>query len=202
MTRYAKGEAAAFAALYDALAPRLHRFCARLSRPGPEADDLFQETMLRLHRARASYIPGAPTLPWAFAIARSAYLDRLRLRRRRPEQVAGEDEDPTAIPVGATPESDALARALLTILARELERMSEKNRSAYVLLREEGFSVAEAAAVLGTSGEAVKQRAHRADEQIREAIRAAGWSLPSTARPAEKEKMSPRHAGGVPQSKP
>jgi hypothetical protein len=52
MQRYARGEAAAFGELYRALAPRLHRFCMRLSRRRSEADDVFQDALLRLHRAR------------------------------------------------------------------------------------------------------------------------------------------------------
>jgi DNA-directed RNA polymerase specialized sigma24 family protein len=43
-------------------------------------------------------------------------------------------------------------------------------------LREEGLSVAEAARVLGTTSDVVKQRAHRACEQIRAALRRAGWN--------------------------
>ena len=61
------------------------------------------------------------------------------------------------------------------VLTRELSRMSEKNRVAYVLLKEEGLSVKEAAAVLGTTEPVVRQRAHRAYEQLRAALGAAGW---------------------------
>ena len=53
--------------------------------------------------------------------------------------------------------------------------MSEKNRSAYILLKIEGLTAAEAAAVLGTTGDAVKQRAFRAYEALREALSRAGW---------------------------
>jgi RNA polymerase sigma-70 factor (ECF subfamily) len=54
--------------------------------------------------------------------------------------------------------------------------MSELSRTAYLLLKEEGLDVSEAAAVLGTSTDVVKQRAHRAYDQIRAALRAAGWT--------------------------
>jgi RNA polymerase sigma-70 factor (ECF subfamily) len=53
--------------------------------------------------------------------------------------------------------------------------MSEKNRVAYVLLKEEGLSVREAAAVLGATTAVVRQRAHRAYIQLRSALSAAGW---------------------------
>jgi transcriptional regulator with GAF, ATPase, and Fis domain len=54
--------------------------------------------------------------------------------------------------------------------------MSEKNRVAYVLVKEEGLSIKEAAAVLGTTAAVVRQRAHRAYMQLRTALSAAGWT--------------------------
>src|SRR5262249_5141163 len=74
-----------------------------------------------------------------------------------------------------SPESDVRARELVRVITEVLARMSEKNRVAYVLLREEGFSVREAAAVLGTTQPVVRQRADRAYEQMRAALGAAGW---------------------------
>ena len=85
---------------------------------------------------------------------------------------------PTAAPYRRRsygPEAQALAQDLLEIVTSELSRMSEKNRLAYVLLREEGLGASDAAAILGTTADVVKQRAHRAYEQIRAAVRAAGW---------------------------
>src|SRR5262249_5696610 len=157
----------------------LYRFCLRLGTHQPEADDYFQETLLRIHRARATYLEGANTLYWAFAIARSVSLDRLRYRRRRPEGLGSANEPAAEQRVRpderAPPEAAVRARDLVGILALELSRMSEKNRVAYVLLKEEGLSVKEAAAVLGTTAPVVRQRAHRAYEQLRRALGAAGW---------------------------
>ncbi len=179
MQRYARGDDNAFEALYQLLAPRLYRFCMRLSAHRSDADDLLQDTFLRLHRARATYLPGAVTLHWAFAIARSASLDRHRYRRRRPETTgAASDvaEDGVLSAHDAyRPEAELLANELRLLVTRELEKMSEKNRIAYILLREEGLMVKEAAAVLGTTADVVKQRAHRACEHLRRAVGAAGW---------------------------
>lgn len=83
MRRYGGGEDTAFDLLYEAMAPRLLRFCLRLTTIGADADDLFQETFLRVHRARATYMPGGNALHWAFAVARSVFRDRLRYRRKR-----------------------------------------------------------------------------------------------------------------------
>jgi RNA polymerase sigma-70 factor (ECF subfamily) len=179
MERYARGEERVFEQLYDLLAPRLYRFCARLANSVVEADDCFQETFLRLHRARATYVTGANPLHWAFAIARSVYLTRLRYWRRRPEQLGATRDVAEAgeLQVHATtPEAEVAAEHLHDTLACELSRMSEKNRVAYVLLKEENLSAREAAAVLGTTVDVVKQRAHRAYQSLKSALNSAGWS--------------------------
>jgi RNA polymerase sigma-70 factor (ECF subfamily) len=184
MQRYAQGEDAVFQELYTLMASRLYRFCLRLSGRKQDADDVFQETFLRLHRARATYQSGSSPLYWAFAIARSIHLDRLRYRRRRPEELGSEQDAAEDHSMAAddryNPEADVHAHHLADLVTLELSRMSEKNRVAYVLLREEELSVQQAAEVLGTTPAVVKQRAHRAYEQLRVAIGAAGWQ----ARPA------------------
>jgi RNA polymerase sigma-70 factor (ECF subfamily) len=177
MERYARGDDEVFERLYTHLAPRLHGFCRRLTMNEVEADDCFQETFLKLHRARATYVCGSNVLHWAFAIARSVYITRLRYRRRRPEEVGrsvdvGERED-LHTDHATTPEAQVMAQHLVELAATTLGRMSEKNRVAYTLLKEEGISAKEAAALLGTTPDVIKQRAHRAYEQIRTALDAS-----------------------------
>jgi RNA polymerase sigma-70 factor (ECF subfamily) len=178
MHRYASGEDGVFDELYRLMAPRLYRFCLRLATVKSDADDLFQETMLRLHRARATYLVGSNAMHWAFAIARSVHLDRLRYRRRRPEDLGSANDaaehDRLQTDDRYSPEAEVLARDLVGIVTTELARMSEKNRAAYVLLKEAGLSVKAAAAVLGTTAPVVRQRAHRAYEQLRIALGATG----------------------------
>jgi len=182
MRRYAKGDDGVFEELYRLLAPRVYRFCSRLAMHQQEADDCFQDTMLRIHRARATYLDGADPLPWAFAISRSVYLDRLRHRRRRPEDLGSANDVAEGERVHGddrySPEAAVRARDLQDLLTFELSRMSEKNRVAYVLLKEEELSIREAAAVLGTTAAVVRQRAHRAYMHLRTALSAAGWTQP------------------------
>ena len=182
MARYAIGEDEPLESLYRRMAPHLYRFLLRLGARIADADDDLQETFLRLHRARATYRRGANPMHWAYAIARSVYLDRLRRQRRRPQGSSitsdAADYEHLLIAEHASPEADARASQLVEIVARELNAMSEKLRAAYVLVREEGLGVTEAAALLGATGDAVKQRVHRACEQIRSALTDAGWQAP------------------------
>jgi RNA polymerase sigma-70 factor, ECF subfamily len=178
MDSYANGNDVVFEPLYALLAPPLYRFCLRLTARRADADDCFQETLLKLHRARATYVPGANALHWAFAIARSIYLTRSRYWRRRPEFI-GTIEDVAGnealhAHADSTPESQAMALDVLEAATVELNSMSEKNRIAYILTKQENVSAQDAAAILGTTAEVVRQRAHRAYAQLRAAIDRTG----------------------------
>ena len=63
MARYQEGDTAAASALIDRLSPRLYRFFAAQLDSRADADDLLQETWLRIHRVRHTYRPGQPVLP-------------------------------------------------------------------------------------------------------------------------------------------
>jgi RNA polymerase sigma-70 factor (ECF subfamily) len=175
MERYARGEDRAFAELYDALAPRLRRYLLRASGDPGWADDLLQQTMLQIHRARGRFTVGAEVLPWAFAIARRLLIDSLRRRRNECRTLSLETGGHEAGPVevaafqhGADELIDGqrLARAL----EAELERLPESQRLAFELVKNEGLSIREAAEVLGATPTAVKLRAHRAYAALRAAL--------------------------------
>jgi len=178
MERYARGDEAAFADLYDAIAPRLLGILRRATRDPSAAEDLMQQTLLHMHRARGSFIPGAPVMPWACAIARRLATDRAR--RRRVEQrlfaetPADDDRiqyDTTVVTVAA---DDLLhTRRLAWRIQQRIDALPELQRTAYRLLRQEGLSLKRAAEVLGTSVTAVKLRAHRASLALRAVLREA-----------------------------
>ncbi|MET0385987.1 MAG: RNA polymerase sigma factor, partial [Polyangiales bacterium] len=175
MDRYARGDSAAFEELYRLLSPRLYRLCTYLA-GREDADELLQEVFLKLHRARASFVPGGSVVAWSYAIARTTQLDRLRRRKRRPEAPleAAQLETRAAQP-GSDPESAAAQRALEAVFEKELGELSETLRAAYVMVKLEGLGCAEAASVLGVSTSAIKQRVHRASEQLKAALQASGW---------------------------
>src|SRR5215475_3029690 len=101
MERYARGEDQAFSELYDSLAPRLRRYLHRASRDPGWADDLLQQTMLQIHRARGRFIAGAEVFPWAFAIARRLLIDDARRRKHERRNVSLETGGPEETRVDA-----------------------------------------------------------------------------------------------------
>lgn len=173
MRRYGAGDDAAFAELYDHLAPRLFRFLMRQTRERAAAEDLLQLTLLRMHRARGQFVPGAAVTPWAFAIARRLVIDGQRRQSREADAVVQEDAATTENRPSVVPcAEDVLhTRRLAEHLERTLAALPESQRTAYELLKEDGLSLVEAAEVLGTTVTAVKLRAHRAYEALRSVLR-------------------------------
>jgi RNA polymerase sigma-70 factor (ECF subfamily) len=169
MDRCATGDVRAFDELYRRGAQRVRGFLIRLSGDPTLADDLTQETFVRIHRARGSFAAGSAALPWMFAIARNAFLDHTRR-----EQVRRSSGNQLAQPREAAPDTqgeDVLAaREMLGVVRRVLDELPMLQREAFVLIRFEGLSVAEAAQILGASEAAVKVRAFRAYEALREAL--------------------------------
>jgi RNA polymerase sigma-70 factor (ECF subfamily) len=168
MERYAGGDDEAFGPIYDALAPRLYGYLLRQTREGARAEDILQQTLLQIHRARASFIPGAEVMPWAFAIARRLLVDSIRRGRRETLSADGELDPGASAEAGA--DDLVQARQLAERLERELAKLPPAQRVAFELVKNEGLSMAEAAQVLGTTVAAVKLRAHRAYEALRLAL--------------------------------
>lgn len=169
MLRYAQGDDAAFPELYRLLAPRLYRLCRWLC--NADASELLQEVFLKIHRARATFVDSASVFAWSAAIARKTHVDRVRYRARRPE---------TALPssqielwcshAALSPDAPLLHGELERELERELGLLSDNLRVAYDLVKLRGRSYADASAELGAPVDALKQRVHRASEEIRASV--------------------------------
>lgn len=171
MDRYACGDARAFPELHRALAARLLAYLTRMSGSETLAGDLTQETFLRMHRARSSFARGGAVAPWAYAIARNVYLDHARAQKHRGTERL--PSDPGAEPPdarGADAEAVAIASETARAVERALAGLPASQREAFILIRYEGLSVQDAAAVLGTTASAVKLRAFRAYEALRAAL--------------------------------
>src|SRR3954453_22952175 len=128
MAGYLAGHIEAFDALYAALAGRIRRYLLSLCRDAAVADDLLQETFMRLHRSRRTYEPGRPVVPWVFAIARHVFLmhRRAAARRLRVHDALAEEmrrSNRTGDAVAVLAEGDALRRALLGVPAAQRQAL-------------------------------------------------------------------------------
>jgi len=174
MERYVDGDARAFRELYALVAPRLLGYLMKMAKSRALADDLLQQTFLKVHRARAAYVRGADPMPWIYAIAHRTFIDEVRKKKRAVVGVADGDEVPE-VAAGLTGEADGArdepADPELTKAALEaLEDLPTGQREAVVLTKLDGKSVAEAAEIAGTTVGAMKVRAHRGYEALRKLL--------------------------------
>lgn len=150
------GDAAAYRKLLESLTPVLRRYFRRRSSNGALVEDLCQETLLSIHRARHTFLTDQPFGAWAMTIARNAWIDSLRKIKRRSEFESTVEEIPQV--AADTPwqgEGDLEAEALLA-------QLPAGQREAVRLTKLEGLPVEAAARKLGISESALKVRVHRA----------------------------------------
>ena len=168
MARYQAGDGAAVPALVEYIGRRLHRFFMAQSASRRDADDLLQETWLRIHRVRHTYRPGEPVLPWVFAIARRVRIDHYRrssrttARERRLEELS--DESATLSP------QEVPADDLEALLAP----LSDGEREVILMMKVAGMSLEEVARATSSSVGSVKQKVHRAYGKLRDRMNAMG----------------------------
>jgi RNA polymerase sigma-70 factor (ECF subfamily) len=171
MQRYADGDESAFPVLFAELGPRLRLFLQRMGCAADVAEDLVQETFLRVHHARGSFARGKHVAPWAYSIARNCFISYTRSARTKISR-ASVDADQVELPGahGASGEEESIARQSARVVTEVLESLTPARREAFVLLRYEGMSVAAAAQIVGISEGALKIRAFHAYEALRAAL--------------------------------
>src|SRR4051812_11464714 len=146
----ARGDAAAFAALYERHHQALYRYCRSILRHDEDARDALQSAMARAFAALQDERRDLELRPWLFRIAHNEAVTILRQRRPTAELDAataaiGEIEDRVA------------EREELRLLRLDLADLSERQRAALVLRELNGLSHAEIGQVLDLSPGAVKQ---------------------------------------------
>lgn len=163
------GDATAFDRVYAAYRGRIFAFLLRLARRRDTAEDLAQETWIRLARAAPRLAESTRLAPLLFTIARNAHvshrrwamLDLSRLVLLGIESAAAVAEPPDEVHDRAR----SMAR-----LERALGELPLPSREVLLLVAVEGLEQEEAATVLGISYDATRQRLHRARTQLAEAM--------------------------------
>jgi RNA polymerase sigma-70 factor (ECF subfamily) len=149
----------------------LYTVAYRLTGNREDAEDLVQEVLLRVRRGLETYQPGSME-GWLSRIATNAFLDDVRRRRRRPEDLLPEDPDWVLPPSDAADEALAAERLPDDVQAA-LRRLPEDFRAAVVLCDVVGLSYQEIGATLGVPVGTVRSRIHRGRAMLRKALRAA-----------------------------
>ena len=168
VSRAQAGDTAAFAELVRRYQVPVIRFCERMTGSRPDAEDLAQETFVRVYRHLGRIKPDAKFSTLLFGIARNVTLNHLRDsgRRGRGGAVSLEDIQLEA-PAAGQPGRSAQLSELQQLLQRGLQMLAPAHREILVLREVEGMEYDAIAEVLHCERGTVKSRLARAREQLR-----------------------------------
>jgi RNA polymerase sigma-70 factor (ECF subfamily) len=159
----ATGDSAAFRRLIDREGPRLLRFARSLLGSLEEAEDVVQDTLIRLLENAATWTPDARIGTWLHRVCYNRSVDILR--RRRPVADEGVLE---ALPESSDlPDAQLIEGETLRSLREAIERLPERQRTAVLLFHYQDLAQREAASVMGISEAAFESVLARARRQLK-----------------------------------
>jgi RNA polymerase sigma-70 factor (ECF subfamily) len=144
---------------------RVRALAYRMTGRWGTADDIAQETFLRVHRAARRYRPTARFSTWLYRIVVNLCLDEAK-QRRRPRLAEREIKAE-----GGPPEDPLVRRETLEAVRREVEQLPERQKVALILHRFENLSHGQIAEVTGWSESAVESLLVRAYAQLRDRLK-------------------------------
>ncbi len=178
MQRLAAGQDSALNDLMERHAPAVFHFLCRMLNHEDDANDLAQETFVRVFRARETFRPTEKFSAWLFTIAANLARNQIRWRTRHPnvsldaETGATEQTLANTLPASeATPDDQLLAAERTAAVRAAVNQLPADLREAIVLCEWEEQSMAEAARILDTTPKAVESRCYRARQILRERLK-------------------------------
>jgi RNA polymerase sigma factor (sigma-70 family) len=171
VARLRAGDTGAFDDVYDVYRPRVFAFLLRMSRNRTLAEDLLDETWLRLVSHAPRLLPDTRVGPWLFTVARNLYWSSRR------DSLVEETFAPELLTLWPSPAPWPSPFEL--VAAGELERrvelalstLSPQYREVVLLVAHEGLTPSDAAVVCGISSEALRQRLSRARAVLAQRLR-------------------------------
>ena len=166
----AGGDEQAYSQLVHRHGDRLYGYLLRLTRCASDAEDLLQDTFVKVWRRAGSYQPGRVQAgTWLHRIAHNLYVDSFRRNRRRAEVVLADNPDEASAGQSVELESALLASERLHQVERALSALPANQRAAIILCQLQGMSNADAAIVLGVGTRALESLLARARRSLRAA---------------------------------
>lgn len=160
------GDQLAYSDLLKVTANILRPFLARRLNFSTDVNDVLQETLLSIHKARHTYDGNRPYKPWAYAIAKFRLQDHLRVQYA--------DHLWHAVEISEV-ENDLQAPVTLSDLSYEsisgaVEELPPKQAAILRMMHQEGYTAREVAEKLAMNESAVKVAAHRAYKLLRKQL--------------------------------
>lgn len=135
--------------------------------PGPQADDVGQEVMIRLYESLEQFRGDASLKTYVTRIAINASIDALRKRKRRRRRLFSRDDEEMHLNEPVVDASETVdERDRRTLVRRAIRQLDEHYRSVVVLRMLDGYSTKETADILGIADGTVLSRLYRAKQQL------------------------------------
>lgn len=178
MQRLAAGHHPALNDLMERHAPAVFHFLCRMLNHEDDANDLAQETFVRVFRARETFRPTEKFSAWLFTIAANLARNQIRWRTRHPNVSLDAETGATKQSLVSTlpspesaPNEQLLATERTAAVRAAVNQLPPDLREAIVLCEWEERSMAEAARILNTTPKAVESRCYRARQILRERLK-------------------------------
>lgn len=146
----------------EALRPKLHRYCARMTGSAADGEDIVQDALIKALDAMPVVGIVANLEGWLFRIAHNTALDFLRRRERAPETSRADILDMIAAPDAPDEDNEVVATSLRTFM-----RLPTLQRSTVILKDVLGHSLEEVASITGVSAPAAKSALQRGRSRLR-----------------------------------
>ncbi len=178
MQRLAAGQDTALNDLMERHAPAVFHFLCRMLNHEDDANDLAQETFVRVFRARETFRPTEKFSAWLFTIAANLARNQIRWRTRHPNVSLDAETGATEQSLASTlpspesaPNEQLLATERAAAVRAAVNQLPTDLREAIVLCEWEERSMVEAARILDTTPKAVESRCYRARQILRERLK-------------------------------
>lgn len=155
----------------------LYHWAFELTGSREDAEDLAQDTFIKVHRAMAEFRGEAKWSTWIFKIARNTYLDRLKTARHKMQVLENpiqestkKDRDLASHYSHDNPEQNILANHLQVEVDLALSHLSQLQREVFVLRHYQGFKIREIGEILHRSEGTIKTTLFRAIKNLRAAL--------------------------------
>lgn len=168
MLAYAKGDSAAFEALYRKHKDALYRYFLRQCSNQALAEELYQEVWIRVIKARDSYEQKAKFTTWLYRIAHNILVDQFR----QPQTEKDDETEAENIPDNAAndPETIVSSQEKIARFRVQLKNLPKEQLEVFLLKEEAGLSIEEIALTVGEGKEAVKSRLRYAIKKLKQAL--------------------------------
>jgi len=177
MARLVDGQDAALNELMDRHGEKLFHYLVRSLQSQEEAEDLAQETFVRVYQNRARFDTRQNFSTWLYTIASNLVRDRYRWRTRHPQVSLDAENEETGTGLvdrltgGDGSPSDSLqSTERAEVVRRAVAALPEELRQPLILAEWQGKPQAEIGVILGCSAKAVETRIYRARKQLRAAL--------------------------------